>query len=309
MKSQLGLEDLWSQDGPGHREPVTAPPARDPRDADLLSGPQVLRSRLVDACGALDAAAVRQLHHELQHRFLGQDWSARAEDWAATIEWLSAAVSLDESVERVLALAADAPRRLPGAPADVTTSLVGGALRRAAERLLAERGPAAELPDGRAAAELHGLAGDWTTASAGLVGACEASPRPPWWMALGEAATRLGDTATATRAWCRACLLGPGDVLVERIECEPVQELLDQAEELELPEPRTAWVPVLAELKGLLALKEAWIPAGDGPALEVARLACRYRATKPRLAPPERLHLKRELLRLAPQLKPLVRGL
>lgn len=307
MASQLDLKAQWAGEGPAP-EPSTARPAIDPRDADLLSGPQVLRSRLLDACAALDAAGVRAAYAELQAKFLGQSWAARALEWSDVIEGLAAG-STEERAARVQALADNPGAQLSDAPEDVVRAVLRGALCQAARALLAEHGPAAELADGRAAAEPLALAEDWREATDALRRACEVKPTGSWFITLADAAARADEPALSLEAWCRACLHCPEDVPVDRIGAAEVTGLLDEAEELELSEPIAAWVPVLAAAKGLLRLEPAWIPEGDGGPLGAARWVSRYQAERSRLSPEERIAAKRELLRVAPQLKALARGL
>lgn len=308
MTSQLDLDALWTGDGPSPGEPSTARPAIDPRDADLLSGPQVLRSRLLDACAALDAAEVRAVQAELEAKFLGQSWAARARDWAGVIDGLAKG-SAEERAARAQALADDPAKQLPEAPEAVVRAVLYGALRQAAVRLLAEHGPAAALHDGRAAAQLFALAEDWPAATEALRRACDVTPTGAWLIALADAATRAGEETLVLEAWCRACLLVPAEVPVERIEVAALTELLDEAQELELPEPIAAWMPVLAAAKGLLRLEPAWIPSGEAAAWQAARAMTRYLADRSRMTETERIHAKREVLRAAPQLKGLVRAL
>lgn len=308
MPSQLDLNALWELGGSAPEEPSTARPAIDPRDVDLLSGPQVLRSRLLDACAALDAVGVRAVQAELEAKFLGQSWAARARDWADVIEGLAAG-GADERAAAAQALADDPAKQLPEAPEDVVRGVLRGALRQAAVTLLAEHGPAAALPDGRAAAELLALAEDWPAATEALRRACEAKPVGSWFIALADAATRAGEATLALEAWCRACLLVPADIPVERMEVAALTELLDEAQELELPEPIAAWVPLLAAAKGVLRVDPAWIPAGDGMALPATSALVRYLADRSRMSPDERLEAKRAVLRAAPQLKSVMRGL
>lgn len=308
MPSQLDLDALWERGGPSPEEPSTARPAIEPRDADLLNGPQVLRSRLLDACAALDAVGVRALQAELEAKFLGQSWAARARDWADVIEGLAAG-GAEVRAAAAQALADDPAKQLPEAPEAVVRAVLRGALRQAAVTQLAEHGPAAALPDGRAAAELLALAEDWPAATGALRRACEVKPTGSWLIALANAATRAGEATLALEAWCRACLLAPAEVPVERIDVAALTELLDEAQELELPEPIAAWLPVLAAAKGVLRVDPAWLPAGDGVALAATSALCRYLADRTRMSPAERLEAKRAVLRAAPQLKSVLRAL
>lgn len=91
-----------------------------------------------------------------------------------------------------------------GAPGLILRLVRAAALRRAAESLIAERGPGARLADGRAAALLPLLASDASLAFKLLRAACEAHVEASWFAALAEAASRSEDVDAAVRVWCRA---------------------------------------------------------------------------------------------------------
>lgn len=69
---------------------------------------------------------------------------------------------------------------------------------------------------------------------------------------------------------------------ISRIECLPVLDLLDDADELELPEPHAGWVPVLADVRGSVPLDDLalHLPEYGHPAQQVAAALRRYRVRK-----------------------------
>jgi hypothetical protein len=131
-------------------------------------------------------------------------------------------------------------------------------------------------------------------------------------VSLAEAATLAGDAETALLAWCRAELVDPASVDVTRVETPAVLDLLDQAEDLELPTPLAGWVPVLADLTGLVLLDDLALRESPNPLASqaVAKLLREYRARRGALDEKARVAMKRELLRIAPEgLRELMRPL
>jgi hypothetical protein len=142
------------------------------------------------------------------------------------------------------------------------------------------------------------LAGECEAAFEALRTACDANPEPKWLGLLGEVASSRGATGVAFQALVRACALDPAALDFAAIDCAPFLELLDQAEELELPSPSVSWVPVLADLRGSLPLSG---PATHpGPHAAFTGLLLAYRQNKRELDEPGRIALKRELVRAAP---------
>lgn len=294
--------------------PTPPPPPADPLESDLFTGAPMLRARLVAACAALDAPAARQVHSELVKKFHSQEWAKQTPAWAAGIEWLVEPVTALEQTRRALELleSSAAARRFPQAPEAILRPVRRAALGRAAQRLIDEGGPAARLPDGRPAALLALLGGDGPLAVRLLSAACAEQPNAGWFVNLAEAATLAGDAETALLAWCRAGLVDPGAVDVARVETPAVLDLLDQAEDLELPAPLAGWVPVLADLIGLVMLDD--LALRDSPQAHasqtVAKRLREFRKQRGALEEKARVALKRELVRAAPEaLRELLRPL
>jgi hypothetical protein len=326
MAEQLSIFGHWERVVPAVQEEAPPPPPPppvpiDPRQVDLLSGPQPLRAALEEACLALDAAEVRRAHQELFSRFLGQGWAARALEWADTIEWLvgrgAEVPGVDEQVARARALAeAGGAARLPEAPGYLLDGVRLAALRRAVGRLVAERGAAASLPDGRPAAYLLLAAGDADGAHSALEAACAtvASVDARWLGYFGEAAWRRGQAHQALELYCRACLEDPLAVDQEQLTCQPVLDLVDLGEDLELEVPVLAFVPVLADLRGLLLLDDRALQPWPSPTLaqRLCGLLRRYRIRRAAGSLDEgaRIEAKRELMRVAPRgLRELLRAI
>lgn len=316
MAEQLSIFGLWERVQPEVIKEPPPPPLRapapiDPRQVNLLSGPQPLRASLEDACLALDPSAVRRAHEELFRRFLGQGWAARAPEWAQSIEWLvgkgGEVPSVEEQGARAQALLGeDGAARLPEAPGYLLEGLRSAAVRRAVERLVAERGVTARLPDGRPAGYLLLLAGDARGARSSLEQACAAVDLADarWLGYLGEAAWRCGDVHAALEAYALACLVDPLAVDSESITCRPVLDLIDLGDDLELDPPVLGYVPVLADLHGTHPLDDRAIDLRLEPttARKLAGLLRRYRARRSAgtLDEAARIEAKREMLRLAP---------
>lgn len=317
MAEQLSIFGLWERVEPAAVEELPPPPPPpppapiDPRQVDLLTGAQPLRADLEEACVALDAPAVRAAREALLSRFLGQDWAARALDWADAIEWLvgrpGEALAAQTQVERALVLVgADGELRFPAAAKWLVVEIRRAALGRAVERLVAEQGPGARLDDGRPAGVLLLLAGDAERAHPMLAAACAARGEPDarWLGYLGEAAWRCGQSHGALEAYGRACLVDPTAIDEAQLTCTPVLDLVDLGVDLELEPPVLAYVPVLADLQAVLMLDDLALTAPPG-ATAPRRLAALLRAYRGARAAgtldeAARIAAKRELLRLAP---------
>ena len=301
MAEQLSILGLWERVPEAERvpEPPAPPPAPpppvDPRQVDLLSGAQVQRSRLEDACATLDGSGLRAAHAELNRRFLAQGWAARAPDWADSLDAFNAAPTPEAMGQRALDLLEPA-RSLPDAPRTIVRAVQSAATTRAAQALIAAKGPAARLGDGRPAAVLPLLAGDAARAQALLREACDAHDDAQWCVLWAQAADQAGDAGGGARAWCRACVLDPAVLDAAQVDGEIVLALLDEADELELPEPMGLWLPVLADLHGVVLLEDVALRSTN-PAVVALR---RYRVHRRELDEAARIAAKRELSRLLP---------
>lgn len=312
MAEQLNILGLWERTTPGEEPPVLPPaplpppPPVDPRQEDLLAGAHTLRSKIEDACVALEAGTVRALHAELIASCGTQRWSDQVPAWADAVAWLVEPLAGDELATRALSFQGE---RMPG----VLSGLVrGAALRRAAQRLIEERGAAAALPDGRPAGYLALLAGDFALSRTMLTAALEnerdhRSPRaesrglslnPQWLGYLGEASWRLGDRFAALHAYCAASVIDPSRIDAEAITCEPVLELQDVSDDLELSDVPHAWLAVLADLLGWHALED--LPPHETPTTpqRLAAMLREYRRARP--VESARIEAKRAMARLAP---------
>ncbi len=292
MAEQLNILGLWERTPEGPKEPekpVELPPRLpvDPRQEELLSGAHTLRSRIEDACVALEASALRAAHADLVVQFGDQTWAAQAPAWATALEQLSSA-----SAEALLSL-----QRFPSMAQFLFERVRTAALVRAAVRL----GAAGTLADGRPAGYLALVAGDFVLARRLLSSRGDARSLGY----LGEAAWGQGDAFSALQAYCRASLVGEVDQA--HVSCQPVLELLDLGDELEIEEP-FAWLAVLADLSGKHALGE--LEVNTSAPLRAAGLLRAYRKTRSTLDEPGRIAAKRELARISPAgLRELIRRL
>lgn len=281
---------------------VPPPPLVDARQEELLAGAHTLRVRIEEACTALDASAVREAHAALLSQFGPQAWAAQAGAWADELEWLSEPLSGNERASRALLLGAT--RGLRDAPRSLVESVRAAALKRAALQLLAAHGPQAATADGRPAGYLVLLSGEVELARELLLAACEADGNlnARWLGYLGEAAWRSGDGFVALQAYCRASLLDPGNIDQECLTCQPVLELMDLSDELELSDVSLSHLAVLAELTGKHPLREVEASASSPLAVRLAAQLCGYRKARANGALDEaaRIASKRELARLAP---------
>jgi len=321
MAEQLSL--FGSREAPSSAEPAppSLPPAPgvDPRQGNLFEGHVPLLNALEAAFERFDLAAARDAWAKLVRRFpewaLTQAWPG----WLKDLRWLTALErrhGAGDHAQQVLALRE--PRRaaewLPGMREELKGRILGTALERAASRLLDQHGPGARLPDGRPAAYLLLVAGRPEEAARLLPAAVTAQPRDGRARGyLGEALWRSGRSTEALAAYRDAHLLAPGAVDEELSSCTPIHDLLDRADELSLPGCAGEWVAVLGDLEGVVPLPGAPLEfAGGEPASQaVVRSLASYRQRQRSGAFPDadRLALKREMLRHAPQLVELVRRL
>jgi hypothetical protein len=290
--------------------PAPPPPVEpaDPRQCGLFEGPLADLGALEAACEELDVAAARADWARAQH------WPA----WLADLAWLvGPSRRLDPlgRLARVDALGAPAAgaARFDGMATSLRARILEAAVARTAYELVVEHGAIARLPDGRPAGCLL-LAARPAEAAALLSAAAVTAPLDGLaHLYLGEAYWRCGRHPAALGATLDAFLVAPATVDVELVSHPLVHDLIDRVAELELPGAAPAWVPVLADLEGAASLLKAAVePPADGPAAtDVARLLLTYRRQRRSgaLAEPERLALKRAMLRAAPQLKELVRRL
>lgn len=310
MAEQLTILGLWERSVPGE-EPSSPAPALplplppDPRQHDLLAGPHLLRFRIEEACAALDPAAVRVAYANLCTHSIGQKWG----DWADEIAWLVEPTTGEASAQRALSLS---DRHFPGAPRFLRERVRAAALRRAVEQLTAVSGAAAALSDGRPAGYLALVAGDLERAQALLTAACEASGNSNalWLGYLGEARWRRGQWFAAMQCWCRASLIDPSRIDHDWVSGEPVVELLDLHDELELSDLPLSYLAVLADLLGKhplddFALDAPTPPEPGLPASTPRRLAALLRAYRRdrasgALDETGRIEAKRAMARLAP---------
>jgi hypothetical protein len=269
---------------------------------DLLGGAQALRVKLEDACIALDASAVHALHAELLAQFGSQRWAERVPAWADGVAWLVQA----EPATRALALRDDevARARFPSGSGELIRLVRAAALRRAAQQLLAEGGVVASLPDGRPAGWLVLVGGDFASARAHLAAASDAvgNQNGLWLGYLGEAAWGMGDRFSALKAYCTASLVDPQRIDVEGVACQPVLELLDGADDLELPGAAQSWLAVLADLQTMHALEDGalQVPAEANAAQRLAALIRTWRRDRVSLDERAKIEAKRAMARLAP---------
>ena len=292
MAEQLNILGLWERSPEGPKEPekpVELPPPLpiDPRQEELLSGAHTLRNRIEDACVALDASALRAAHGELISQYGDQSWAAQAPVWAAALEQLSSSPP-----EALLSL-----ERFPSMTQFLFERVRTAALVRAALQLGAD----GTLADGRPSGYLALEAGDFALARQLLSDRKDARSLGY----LGEAAWGQGDAFAAMQAYCRASLVGEVDQA--HLSCQPVMELLDLGDELELEAP-FVWLAVLADLSGKHSLGE--FEANTSAPVRAAALLRAYRRDRSSLDEPGRIVAKRELARASPAgLRELIRRL
>lgn len=304
MPQQLDIPGLW--DRGGEQEPYDAPAAPaplppEPPQRELLSGSHLLRFKLEEACIALDASAVRAAHANLSAHSPGQTWG----DWADAIDWLVEPGSGETSAQRALSLATTGEHHFPGAPRFLREKVRSAALLQALHQLLAEG--RTTLSDGRPVGALALEAGDFALARSLLSAACDtaANSKARWLGSLGEAHWRLGDRTAAMQCWCRASLIDPSDLVdAGWLGAEPVVELLDLHDELELSDLPLSYLAVLADLQGQHPLDDfaLEVPANASTPRRLAAMLRAYRRDRAHGALDERgrIDAKRVMVRLAP---------
>jgi hypothetical protein len=310
VAEQLKIPGLWERGGPQEPEPPAAPrpPPPEPPQRELLGGSHLLRFKIEEACLALDPPAVRVAHANLVAQSPAQKWG----DWADDIAWLIEPASGEALAMRALALNTPADAHLQGAPRFLREKVRSAALRRALQQLTAEALPA--LADGRPLGFLALEAGDFVLARTLLTAACEASGNALWLGYLGEANWRVGERFAAMQCWCRASLINPSAIDQQWMTGEPVIELIDLHDELELSELPLSYLAVLADLLGKHALDDFALEM-PGDASTPRRLASLLRAYRRARASGSlddagRIEAKRAMARLAPVgLRELIRPL
>jgi hypothetical protein len=293
--------------------PAPAPPP-DPRQCDLFDGPYSVLDALESAFLRRDAGAARAAWTEGLQRFPewtgGSRWSA----WIDDLEWLAGGETPEVLLARASSLQADGGAdRFPEMRLRLRAEISNAAIADAAERLIARDGVEARAPDGRAAGLLLLLSGRPGPAAAALARAAASRPLDGRVRGyLAEALWRAGRGREALAAFRDACLLSTDAIDEEVTTCAPVLDLLDRALDLELPAPAVAWIPLLADLEGLVSLLDAPndLPTETSVVREaVDRLRELRRGQRQGLTEGERIALKRALLRAAPGLRELVRRL
>ena len=330
MPDQLNFFGQWErmEDPPPAPElpaPELPPVPIDPRQTSLFDGPHRPRLEMELACEGLDAAGVRAAWRAAVTRL--PDWQPASlwPRWAEDLERLVGTevepLPAPEQVARARVLVAssrdDGPHRTDGGlfegmSASLRERLATAAMLRAVSRLTEIEGPSARLPDGSIAAALLIGIGSPEAAVGALFAATGSEPTNGRLRALLAEALTLAGRRNEALVECRdACLHDP--LALEGLEpsCPAVLDLLDTAGELDLPDPAGAWLPVLADLEGKLLLP-AWAtpaPAGACRARVIAACLADYRVQQREVNEPGRIAAKREILRLEPKLKELVRRL
>lgn len=292
--------------------PPPLPPV-DPRQCSILEGPLGHIGALQCALLQLDVAAARADWERAA--FAYPQW-ARGESWPSSIDELEAVLQLaaSERAGRLIAQREAAAGCFPGLGPELRRELLDLLLLRTSADLLAADGGRALLPDGRAAGFLCLLAGNMQQAQAALAARIALYPRDGRSRGYhAEALARTGRLREALEAFRDAFLVEPQRVDEAWISCEPVGELLDLADELDLPgDPRT-WIAVLGDLTGVWPLASARVELSgvSEPWQRVADALLRFRREQ-RTGQPgeaERIAIKRVLLRDALQLRDLLRRL
>jgi tetratricopeptide (TPR) repeat protein len=281
-----------------------------PGQLELFFGAHTYERAAEEALLSLDAAALRDLADDADRAYPDGLPADRWRAWAGGVEWLfGEAVSVRERALRAVAVldGVIAGGRFPGATAGTREALGRAAARGACAALVLAEGPAASLPDGRPAGCLLLDAGDPERALEALAGALGAGRADAATRAAhGRALWRTGRRAEALRAFSEALLLEPA----EEVDAPQLEDLAGVAEELELPGDPRAWMPVLADMDGVVPLPSWAGDVTDTPARAFAALLRELRRRRGTGATPEELiAAKRDLLRAAPALRDRVRRL
>ena len=321
MARQLALfypQDESDVDAGGLLAPVelTSVPAADDVQLDLFGGPAHEQRLMEWALETLDAAALRAAHAEVTRRFPRWKPAAVWPTWADGLEWLSGSGSPGLPrllADRALDLVADDTglRLFPMAGVGLLSRVRIAAASRACAALLEREGPTARLRDGRAAGTLPLRAGDPQGAIEPLRRALQAHvDEGPTRAALAEALTAAGRADEALVVWRDALLRASADIHEGQLPAA-LGELLDAVEETELRGERIRWLPILADLCGLLPLPvHVETDPAFGPAGAFAVELCAFRRHRAGGGSREELLAhKRRMLDLAPGLREFVRRL
>jgi hypothetical protein len=326
MPMQLTIFGDWEEVG----EPKTGAAARpepepgsrgqapaDPRQLEIFAGPHTHQRAMADALEALDAPKLRDTFRAVRRIYPtwlpAEAWPL----WADGIEWLvgpeRAPLPPAVRADRALALLDDgvARERFPDLGEDLLAVVRVSAAARACEALLSSAGPQATLADGRAAGLLPLLAGGPEKALGPLQAAVAAGLADGGTQAaLADALWRMGRRREALVACRDALLIDPSSL--EEIQDPSLLALLDEIEELDLPGEPRAWIPALADLRGLVSLPdlESEVDPCRAPAARFTSLLARYRRQRREGAAATVLvEAKRALLQIAPALKEWIRRL
>lgn len=305
MDLQLNLFGIWEEaPRPPSPQPPPAPappPPPEPGQGELFSHVVRLRRAAEDAALALDGGALRAVFTKLGGD-RGLLRGARAwPTWADALEAATGGPDALAAAALALGDSAEAARSFPQMAADLLARVRRALADRGLEALTRRDGAGATLPDGRPAAALLLEVGAVDAAIVALRGAiAEGADGAVWHATLAEALQVSGAADAALQPWCEALARDPSVRSAEALR-GPASELLDLAEDEELPGDPRGWVPALAEL--VLGVGAGRALAGDSPAARFGRALMALRAA-PRNDEAARLAAKRALVKLAPSLAP-----
>jgi hypothetical protein len=324
MPMQLTIFGDWEEVGetavgtaagpkPGSRELVPG----DPRQLEIFAGPHTHQRAMADALETLNAPKLRDTFREVQRIYPTWLPAGAWPLWADGIEWLigreRAPLAPAVRADRALALLDEgvARERFPALGEDLLAVVRVSAAARACEALLSSAGPRATLADGRAAGLLPLLAGVPEKALGPLQAAVTAGLVDVGTLAaLADALWRMGRRREALVACRDALLVDPTSL--EEIQDPSLLALLDEIEELDLPGEARAWIPALADLRGLVSLPDLALAPNlsSPPAPRFTALLAQYRRQRREgAAAVELVEGKRALLQIAPALKEWIRRL
>jgi hypothetical protein len=304
----------------------------DPRQAWLFDGPHSLRQQAERACDELDAPGLRKAQRLARERYPAWPGARPWNLWADGIDHLLgheqgqkeglAPLGAAELARRALSLSGmQARRHFPEMSAGRLHRVRSLALCRAAAQILADEEAASRLlaEEGWPVGYLHLVAGvpEQAVLSLRLQGQKLRPGRPGQGRLLGylgEALWRCERTGEALLAYRDAYLCDPFSVDEKEMTCRPAMDLLDACADLDLPGDARGWLPVVGDLLGQVPLSGcplllSYAGAATSLAQRGAALLFAYRRSKAEGEEAERLERKRELLKLAPGLKELLRGL
>ena len=337
-KDAVQLMGAMQQDLFGGPARPPAPPKKEventPDDAsvkDLLALPplssmpslfeslQPHHASLLKALEALDPEGIRSAHSAMIRRFPSHEepWLRWADDLRHILR-----AEPEERADATLALiiqvviplqerpSNDEMDSMPFAamPSRFAQPLQEALLEHTIQEAVERDGPTARIhghPVGALAQKVHmpHIALPW------LERALEADPTDGlalvFWASIQD---RRGDTQAAYDGYCDALWYCPDADQDLDIECDPILDLLDLAEDLDL-DPPGAWVPILANLVQKRPLTDDLLATAneDNPAHRYAGHLVRLRKL-PR-GDPKRLEAKRAMLRIEGRLKEYVRPL